>query len=315
MKSPECNIVITMGDPQGIGPEVIVKSLLKLSLPAKVRVTVVGEVAAFAACVAYRKFLKLKNLDFVETCGRARRWNELTAAEAAIDALEVGVDLVRYGKAQALVTAPISKDRVTRAGFPFPGHTEFLCHAFSVKKQAMMLFHDRLRVVLTTIHVPLKDVSRLVTRGEILEKLELTAAALIKQFALKRPRIAVCGLNPHAGENGLIGMEEKKMIVPALREFAKKSPKSVTVIGPVSADTVFHDAIAGKYDAVLCHYHDQALIPLKTTGFYEGVNMTLGLPFVRTSPDHGTAFDMAGKNQANPQSMMAAIRAAINFTN
>lgn len=315
MKSREPHLVITMGDPQGIGPEVIVKSLLKLSWPARLRVTVVGELSAFANCEGYRRFSKLKNLDFVETCERVRNWNELSAAEAAIDALEVGTDLVRHGKAQALVTAPISKDRVMKVGFPFPGHTEFLCTTFSVKKSAMMLFHKSLRVVLTTIHVPLRDVPRLLTVQSILEKLELTATALLKQFAIKRPRIAVCGLNPHAGENGRIGTEEKKVIVPALKKFARQSPKSVSVFGPLPSDTVFHEAIAGKYDAVLCHYHDQGLIPLKTTGFHEGVNMTLGLPFVRTSPDHGTAFDIAGKNRADPRSMLAAIRAAVDFIN
>lgn len=302
-----------MGDPLGIGPEVIVKSLLQPKWPARALFTVVGELSAFSGCDGYRKFLKLKNVDFIETHGRERRWSAVTAGEASLDALEVGVDLIRSGHS-ALVTAPISKDHVARAGFKFPGHTEFLCHAFHVKSQAMMLFHERLRVVLSTIHVPLAKVPRLLDKKMIVEKLGLTAGVLMKNFKITSPRIAVCGLNPHAGENGRMGDEEKKIIAPAIRDFLKKSSKRVGVFGPVPSDTVFHDALLGKYDAVLCHYHDQGLIPLKTTGFHEGVNMTLGLPFVRTSPDHGTAFDIAGQNRADSRSMSAAIRAAMDFT-
>lgn len=306
-------IVITMGDPLGIGPEVIVKSLLAVKF--KSPVMVVGERAAFSRCRDIKKFYRLKFLDFIETQPRLHGYLPATAAEAALDALEIAVDLIRHKKAAALVTAPVSKERLAEIGFAYPGHTEYLCAAFGVKKHAMLLFHERLRVALTTIHVPFSQVTKLVTQDSVVEKLELLVCSLLRDFKIKAPRVAVCGLNPHAGENGLLGTEEKHVIAPAIKKFLKQAPKNVRVFGPLSADTVFHEALSGKYDAVLCQYHDQGLIPLKTTGFHTGVNMTLGLPFVRTSPDHGTAFDLFGKNRANPGSMLAAIHAAQNFLN
>lgn len=313
------SLLLTMGDPMGIGPEVIVKSLSNLNLK-KNDVTVIGVCQAFERWKGWKKLASQNNIHFIDvgTVHSAKskkvQWSKKECGELSFLALKKAVSLIKSGTAKALVTAPISKENIHLAGFQFPGHTEYLCHEFGVKKFAMMLFHERLRVVLTTIHVPLQDVPRLMTKKNIIEKLFLTANSLKKDFGIKKPRIAVCGLNPHAGEGGLIGDEEKKIILPAMRKFSKSSEaKNVVVTGPISSDAVFHQALNGKYDAVLCHYHDQGLIPLKVTGFESGVNLTLGLPFVRTSPDHGTAFDIAGIGIANAASMMAAIGAALKF--
>lgn len=301
-------IAITMGDPLGIGPEVIVKALRVLPSTKKNHFILIGSEPVFAKIPGWRKVLSRHEIVIVDVGSQG------VAAELAIRALETAVHLIKTNQAHALVTAPISKERIHTAGFKFMEHTEFLCHEFKVKKFAMMLFHSRLRVVLSTIHVPLKDVSQNITQKTILDKLDLTAKALQKNFKIKKPRIAVCGLNPHAGENGRMGSEELKVIIPAIKKFAGSvQGKTCLVSGPHPGDTVFHKALKGHFDVVLSQYHDQGLIPLKTTDFDNGVNMTLGLPFVRTSPDHGTAFDIAGKNQANAQSMLAAIQAAIEF--
>ena len=303
-------IAITMGDPLGIGPEIIVKALLRPTVRKGGVFRIYGDYQAFSPA-HLGKLLSLPEIQFIQTSDGGK----ITAKNSgmfAVQALEAAVFDIKAGDAQALVTAPISKDRVRAAGFPFPGHTEYLCEAFGVKKHAMMLFHPALRVVLSTIHVPLAKVPALITKSLILEKLTLTAEALRKSFGIKKPRMAVCGLNPHAGEGGLLGFEEQTIIQPAIRAYQKKDVRCV-VSGPHASDTVFHQALGGAYDAVLCHYHDQGLIPLKTTNFYRGVNTTLGLPFVRTSPDHGTAFDIAGKNVANAESLVCAIEAAKDF--
>jgi 4-hydroxythreonine-4-phosphate dehydrogenase len=300
-------IAVTMGDPLGIGPEIIVKALRTRGVRADTNFRVYGAHQAFSPS-NLEQLLGLTGVQFIET-GGSGKISKSNSGGFAVQALVAAVADIKSGAAQALVTAPISKDRVRAAGFPFPGHTEFLCAAFGAKKHAMMLFHPTLKVVLVTIHVPLKDVAKQLSKKLILEKLQLTADSLWAHFGIKRPRIAVCGLNPHAGENGLIGAEEIKIITPAIKSFAQKNRQAI-VSGPHASDTVFHRALNGEFDVVLCHYHDQALIPLKTTDFYRGVNMTLGLPFVRTSPDHGTAFDIAGKGIANAASMIEAILAA-----
>ncbi|MBF0104063.1 MAG: 4-hydroxythreonine-4-phosphate dehydrogenase PdxA [Deltaproteobacteria bacterium] len=309
------SVVITMGDPSGIGPEIICKSLLKGGLSRKNKYYIIGLKSVFEAVPAYRGVAGQKNISFIEIGGsRAVSKKKLTGlfcGRASVESLKQAVELIKSGRADALVTAPISKEHVKRAGFAFPGHTEFLCHEFNVKKYAMMLFHERLRVVLTTIHIPLKRVPAQISRRSVLEKLELTAEELKRAFKIKRPRLAVCGLNPHAGENGMMGDEEIRVIIPAIKLFRRKTAFSnVGVAGPLASDTVFCRALDGEFDAVLCHYHDQGLIALKTTGFHHAVNMTLGLPFVRTSPGHGTAFDIAGRGIADDRSMRAALAAA-----
>lgn len=313
MNSKIPRIALTLGDPLGIGAEVAVKALLKPQVRRAAIFTLVGSLQACRLVPGFERLLHCRGVFFEDVDhGKIGALTPKMAGRIAMASLESAVALIRLRECDALVTAPINKEHVALAGFGFPGHTEFLCDAFGVKRHAMMLFHSRLRVVLTTIHVPLREVSRLVTVASVGEKLALTATVLREHFGLRVPRIAVCGLNPHAGESGLIGDEEKRVIAPAVKRFRKKFP-GVLVDGPLSADGVFHKALSGGYDAVLCHYHDQGLIPLKATGFDEGVNMTLGLPFVRTSPDHGTAFDIAGKGIANPQSMVRAILAAKAF--
>lgn len=299
-------IVITMGDPSGIGPEIISKALATETVAHGFDFIIVGIRTVFDTLPEFEKIKARKNICFVD---------EKNDEKAAFRCLKTAVELIKAGTAGALVTAPVSKENMVKAGFKFPGHTEYLCDVFGVKKYAMMLFHKRLRVVLTTTHVPLRDVFARLTVPSIVDKLELTSCSLREQFCIEQPRIAVCGLNPHAGENGLLGDEEETTIAPAIETFLKNNRLvPVTVDGPLAADTVFYRALAGAYDAVLCHYHDQGLIPLKTTGFNEGVNLTLGLPFVRTSPDHGTAFEIAGRGTADPRSMIAAIQVAKRLT-
>lgn len=250
--------------------------------------------------------------------------------KAALEYLNKGIALLKAGKIDCLVTAPVNKEAVNLAGEPFSGQTEYLAWHFKVKDVVMMLFNKRLRVSLVTRHIPLKDVAGRITVEEVFKTIRGSVRGLSSFFGIQKPRIAVCGLNPHASDNGVIGDEEKRFIVPAI-EKAKK--EKLIVSGPFPADTIFapletiqqaekrkgplrgvEEAVPGRYDCIVCMYHDQGLIPLKLTGFNEAVNITLGLPFVRTSPGHGTAFDIAGKNKANPDSFVHAIRVAIQCT-
>ena len=226
-------------------------------------------------------------------------------------AIDDGVRMCIEGHASALVTAPIQKSTLYDAGFQYPGHTEYLEAKFAGEKVApeslMLLVGGGLKVALVTIHVPLKDVAPLITQSAIARKGKILAKGLTQDFGIARPRIAVAALNPHGGEDGALGREEIDIIAPAVRALASKG---VDARGPFPADTLFHEGARAKYDAVLCMYHDQALIPLKTLDFFGGVNVTLGLPIVRTSPDHGTALDIAGKGIANPASFIAALKLA-----
>jgi 4-hydroxythreonine-4-phosphate dehydrogenase len=230
------------------------------------------------------------------------------AASAVLASIERAVELVRAGKAAAVVTNPIHKETLLDAGFAHPGHTEFLGElAGGTADPVMMLACDELRVVPVTIHIPLHQVMDAVTPARIVHCGKLTDAALRRRFGIAKPRIAVAGLNPHAGEGGHLGREEIDVVAPAIAELMRSG---IGAFGPLAADSLFHPAARATYDAVLCMYHDQALIPIKTIDFDGGVNTTLGLPFVRTSPDHGTAFDIAGTDKANPASLIAALRLA-----
>ena len=234
-------------------------------------------------------------------------------AQMTLYSISKAVDLIHQNRASSIVTTPINKHVLYQAGFKFPGHTEFLAqlavekwkietsHAF------MMLVSQCLKTVPLTIHIALSQLPRHIRKTEIIRTCQIMSRDLRKYFGLSNPHIAVAGLNPHAGENGTMGKEEIEIIIPALRELKEMG---VNVTGPYPADTLFHEKVRKTYDVVLGMYHDQALIPLKTLGFDEGVNTTLGLPFVRTSPDHGTAYDIAGKGLANPQSLIEAIRLA-----
>jgi 4-hydroxythreonine-4-phosphate dehydrogenase len=233
---------------------------------------------------------------------------DLRNAPGTVAAIERGVALVQAGAASALCTAPIAKKvLVDGAGFAHPGHTEFLAALAGVDRVVMMLACPDLRVVPATIHIPLADVPRALTRELLEETLRITAAALVRDFGIPRPRIAVAGLNPHAGEGGMMGTEEATLIAPVLDALRAEG---FDLAGPLPADTMFHPAARARYDAAVCMYHDQALIPIKTIDFAGGVNVTLGLPFVRTSPDHGTAFDIAGRGVADATSLIAALRLA-----
>lgn len=229
-------------------------------------------------------------------------------AQGVIDVIARGVDLVRSGDASALCTAPIHKKALQDgANFAYPGHTEYLAALAGVDRVVMMLASPALRVVPATIHIPLAQVPDALTPSLLRETLLITHAALIRDFGLAAPRIAVAGLNPHAGEGGSMGREEIDVIEPVLHELRAQG---LDLRGPLSADTMFHDRARMTYDAAVCMYHDQALIPIKTLDFDRGVNVTLGLPFIRTSPDHGTALDIAGQGRANPSSMIEALRMA-----
>jgi 4-hydroxythreonine-4-phosphate dehydrogenase len=219
-----------------------------------------------------------------------------------------GAGLVQSGQAVGLCTAPIHKQALQEgAGFAHPGHTEYLAHLAGVDRVVMMLASNRLRVVPATIHIPLCEVPQALT-GDLLEQvIRITHAALIRDFGVAAPRLTVAGLNPHAGEGGRMGVEEIEVITPVLDRLRADG---FDLRGPISADTMFHAAARNRYDAAIAMYHDQALIPIKTLDFDRGVNVTLGLPFIRTSPDHGTAFDIAGQGVANPASLIEALRMA-----
>lgn len=228
------------------------------------------------------------------------------AGQAAYAALVEAVRWIQEGRADALVTAPVCKEAIVKAGIPWVGHTEFLAERF--RSSAVMMFvNRRLKISLVTTHLPLRALPAALSRSAVVRALRVTREALVRDFGIRRPRIGLAALNPHAGEGGLFGEEEKRILIPAAREFGGKAA------GPLAADTLMREAAAGRYDAVVALYHDQALIPVRLTGWEEAVNVTLGLPCIRTSPVHGTAFDIAGKGRADSRSMSSAIRLAVRL--
>lgn len=301
-------IGITMGDPSGIGPEIIVKALASPAINTLAHFQIIGDEAVFSR---YRNkplknchFLDLKTIpDGKISFGKITK----TAGQAAIAYLDTALALLKAKKISALVTAPLCKEAVQLSNPGFKGHTEYLAEFFGVKEFDMMFVMDDLKVVIATRHVPLKDVPREITKALVLKTIRLTARSLKNYFHFKDPKIAICGLNPHAGEGGHIGNEEIKVIIPAIAR-AKKTFRNIE--GPFAADTLFCDFNAAKYDAIIAMYHDQGLVPIKTTHFYKLVNLTIGLPVIRTSPAHGTAFDIVGKNKADPSSMCESIKLA-----
>src|SRR5947209_7383672 len=281
-------IGITLGDCAGIGPEIVDLALKSKKIPDSAEYVVIG-----------RQPDCKPGGPTIET------------ARAAAAALEEAVTRARRGELHAIVTGPIHKARMYKAGFKFPGQTEFFAERCGVKNFAMCLTGGKITVALVTTHIALSEVPRALKQSEIV-RVGLLLADFLRARSKGAPRIAVAGLNPHAGESGRIGREEIEIIAPAVDEL-NRSPITdhrSLFSGPHSPDTVFHHAIEGKFDAVLCMYHDQGLIPLKLHAFHSGVNVTLGLPFPRTSPDHGTAFEIAGKGIARPDSMIAAINLA-----
>src|SRR6266498_2330729 len=283
-------IGITLGDRAGIGPEIIRAALSSKSLPAAAEYVVVGK---YPDCSPGEPTIK--------------------TAHAAATALEEAVTSARRGELDAVVTGPVHKARMYEAGFKFPGQTEFFAERCGVKNFAMCLTGGKITVALVTTHIPLSKVSSALKQSEIV-RVGLLLADFLRSRSKNPPRIAVAGLNPHAGESGRIGREEIEIMTPAVEELQSRiENRESRIVGPVSPDTIFHRAVAGEFDAVLCMYHDQGLIPLKLHAFHEGVNVTLGLPFPRTSPDHGTAFEIAGKGIARPDSMIAAINLAVEL--
>jgi 4-hydroxythreonine-4-phosphate dehydrogenase len=282
------HIIITPGDPAGIGPEVIKKALQSPELPNDCTY----EILSFSEQVIL---------------GQPTEFS----AQIALDALEIAAKRLNEGSADAVVTGPISKENLQKIGFPFPGQTEFFTNRLNATNTAMCLTGNSLTVALVTIHIPLADVAKKLTTAEIL-RVGLLLADFLIQKKIIHPKIAVCGLNPHAGENGTFGREEIETISPAI-DLLNQSGKA-TFSGPHVPDAIFRAASTGHYDAVLCIYHDQGLIPLKLLDFDNAVNITLGLPKPRLSPDHGTAFDIAGKNIANPSSMLRALQLARDLT-
>ena len=311
-------VAVSCGEPAGIGPEIAAKAwaaldgevpLLWIGDPAHLpENTPVTEVSAPDEAPAPGTLAVLaRSLPGTVTPGQPLADH----AAGVIGAIEAGARLAAEGSVAALCTAPISKKAlIDGAGFAFPGHTEFLADLAGVPRVVMMLAAPGLRVVPTTIHIPLADVPGALSQTLIIETVEITARALKRDFGIGSPRIAVAGLNPHAGEGGALGREEIDMIGPAIERLRAAG---LDMRGPLPADTMFHARARAGYDAAICMYHDQALVPIKTIAFDEGVNVTLGLPFVRTSPDHGTAFDIAGKGVADPTSMIAAIRLAADM--
>ena len=290
MSTTKPRIGITLGDCAGIGPEIVELALKSGRVPDSTEYIVLGRQPNCKAGVSTPE-----------------------TARAAANALEEAVTLARRGELEAIVTGPVHKARMYEVGFRFPGQTEFFAERCGAKDFAMCLTGGKLTVALVTAHVPLCKVPRALKQSKIV-RIGLLLAKFVRSRGKNGPRIAVAGLNPHAGESGKLGVEEIEIIAPAVQELQSRIEGGESkIVGPVSPDTVFHRAIEGEFDAVLCMYHDQGLIPLKLHAFHSGVNVTLGLPFPRTSPDHGTAFEIAGKGIARPDSMIAAINLAVEL--
>ncbi len=328
-------VAITMGDPGGIGPETTLKALAQKEIQALMRrrkdpliFVCIGSADIYAEnkklvrsklefnvvdCLD-PKYLKrgvVNILDLKDDASEVRI-GEVALANAALayHALEVGAYLAREKVVDALVTASLNKEAIQLISPEFTGHTEYLAHMAGTKKFAMMLTGGPLRVVLVTTHVAINALSEKITTAKVLEKIEIADSFLKKKMGIKKPRIGVASLNPHCGEGGKIGTEELTKINPAVK---RACTKGINALGPIPADIIFHEAYNGNLDAVIAMYHDQGLGPLKMLAFHTGLNVTLNLPFVRTSPDHGTAFDIAYQNKAHPGSMTEAIKFAVDL--
>ncbi len=326
-KKEKLKIGITMGDFNGIGPEVLIKALSDSRMNSICTPIVYG---SGRILTKYKRLLELEEFSYhqyneqsylnerkpnVVNCWKEQydiEPGQVTeiAGKCAFLSLEKAVEDLKSGFIDAVVTCPINKSNIQQEGFEFPGHTEYFTKHFEAKDSLMTLCHDDLRVAVVTGHIPLKDVRTAITTERVERKLDMLYNSLINDFGIRRPKVAVLGLNPHAGEDGLLGTEDKDIILPLLIDRQKRGK---FVYGPFPADGFFGMYHFKKYDGVLAMYHDQGLIPFKTIAFEKGVNFTAGLPIVRTSPDHGTAYDIAGKNLANESSLREAIYAAIDI--
>ncbi|HKL27368.1 MAG TPA: 4-hydroxythreonine-4-phosphate dehydrogenase PdxA [Desulfuromonadales bacterium] len=324
-------LIITMGDPAGIGPEIIIQAFARQRFADMSRPLVVaGDPEVLMRAAAACRFparsvapdfaaenaaallvndvrIEIRALSRLPPSSGAFGQPDASGGRAMADCIEWACAECLAGHAAGMVTAPINKEVLRAVGYAFPGHTELLTARCKVAETVMMLAGERLKVGLATTHCAYRDVPGRLTRDRILAALRIVAADLERYFGCARPRLAVAALNPHAGEGGLFGDEEHRLIGPAI-DLARRS--GIDAAGPFSADTLFWFAARGDYDAVLCMYHDQGLIPLKLLHFEDAVNITLGLPIIRTSVDHGTAYDLAGTGRANPASLVAAVRTA-----
>jgi len=318
-------IAVTMGDPYGIGPEIVLKSLADSKIRALAGYLVLGSRRALewnasragiqwsARAVDKPEDAAPEELSILDDA--RLDWNERSLGKATPEGgnasalwIKRATELCLSHVCDAMVTAPISKEALWASGHKFQGHTELLAHLTDSPRAVMMLVGDGLRVAMVTSHVALKDVPSLITPSDVLQTLTILNAGLSDLMGIPSPKIGVCALNPHAGEGGLFGDEEAKDIVPAIEQ---ARAKGIDCSGPFPADTLLHKAWKGEFDAVVAMYHDQGIAPLKLVAFETGVNVTLGLPIIRTSPDHGTAYDIAGKGTADPRSMKEAIRLAV----
>jgi 4-hydroxythreonine-4-phosphate dehydrogenase len=327
-KQPAKPLALTLGEPAGIGPDITIAAWLKrreLDLPAFYllgdealiarRAKALGAAVRIASVTtgeaeaAFPQALPV--VASGEPASAAPGKPDASSAPAALASIRQAVTDVREGRAGAVVTNPIAKSVLYRAGFRHPGHTEFLAELAAedgpTPQPVMMLWSPRLAVVPVTIHVSLRDALAQLTSELIVSTVRIVVTELKSRFGISNPRIAISGLNPHAGEDGSLGHEEQTVIAPAIKTLRGDG---IEAKGPLPADTMFHEAARNSYDCAVCMYHDQALIPIKTVAFDDAVNVTLGLPFIRTSPDHGTAFDIAGTGKANPASLIAALRLA-----
>ncbi|WP_380877790.1 4-hydroxythreonine-4-phosphate dehydrogenase PdxA [Sphingomonas sp. DBB INV C78] len=320
--APLAPLAVALGDPAGIGPEIVAKAWEARNSACLAPFFAVGDPRSIAAVwngpfqriaspdETARVFGDALPLIQVEDAGEIIPGEpNMPGARCSLDSLEMAAGLTRSGAAGALVTGPVSKAQLYAIGFSHPGQTEFIAERCGISgaNAVMMLAGPTLRTVPVTTHVPLAQVASLISVDLIVAKARATERGLSRNFGIEKPRLAIAGFNPHAGENGALGREEIDFILPAVEILRAEG---VDIVGPLAADTMFHQRARATYDAAICLYHDQALIPLKTLHFDEGVNMTLGLPIVRTAPDHGTAFEIAGKNIAEPGAMIAAIRMA-----
>jgi len=313
-----------MGDPCGIAPEITYKAWKALNNQKEYCFAVIAQPEVFDYCYTEVKLITKpfeahnvfhNSLPIIPIDGKISQKGLPNSIHSSsiVRSIKLGVDICTKGKADGLVTNPISKEVLYKSGFNFPGHTEFLgeltkgLHMPYSRGPVMMLSGGGLKIALITVHVPLREAALLITKKDIIKKARVINEALINDFGIKYPRIALAGLNPHAGENGQLGQEEINIINPAAKILRTEG---INISDALPADTLFHEESRSMYDAAIAMYHDQGLIPVKTLDFHGGVNITLGLPIIRTSPDHGTAFNIAGKNIARPDSLIAAIKAA-----
>ncbi|MBI4708439.1 MAG: 4-hydroxythreonine-4-phosphate dehydrogenase PdxA [Candidatus Omnitrophica bacterium] len=314
LKSSKIKVGITLGDPSGIGPAITLKAIQQVKNLAEI--IVIGDSFVLQKAASLKFYARnFKLIDLQNVKQREFRFGQIRAqyGRAAMEYLDQALGLLKNREIDCLVTCPISKQAINLAGFPYSGHTEYLMKMSASLHVVMMLLNDKLRFSLLTRHIPLKDVSPILNKQEIISNIGIITNGLKILFGIRAPKLVVCGLNPHASDGGIIGKEEESLIKPILKGLRKKL--KVLIDGPMSADAAIQKAYYNQYDCVIAMYHDQALIPLKLTSPQTGVNLTLGLPFVRTSPLHGTAFDIAGDyNRANPDSLISAIKLAIECT-